>query len=445
MSISLLRCGLALAAAAPLVLSACTPYQRRDVDVAAHAELFRQRTAASVAIAADPNAPFDLADGCSLREAEAIALVLNPGLRVGRAKLGVAEATAAESGRWSDPVLAADVTRVLESVAEPWKLAVSVGITLPLSGRLDAERRHDDAARDAELLRVHAAEWSTRIAVRRAWVERITAERRRAEIADAIGRVDGVARIAARLEELGEIGRIEARLFRIDIAVRRERLIGAEAALADADLTLRALLGLPAAAGIDFVGDLPEANVGDDSHVRERLVTGSTEIAIARADYEVAERTLALEVRKQYPDLTIGPGYGREDGNNQFLLGLSLPLPILNANRQAIATANAGRDLASTALTSLIEEQILHLERAIVRHNAALRRLQLFGDEVMPLAHSQFEDAKRVADLGEVDTLVLLESLTRRSDAQLALLDAQRDAALAALDIDLLVGPTHDR
>lgn len=434
----------ALACAAPIVLASCAQYERRPVDTARDQALFLARTPESVLAAAPAphaHAPFDLSDGCSLREAEAIALVMNPSLRVARAKLGVLEATAAESGRWSDPTIAADVTRVLDAVAEPWKLATSISFTLPISGRLAAERERAGAERDAEVLRVHAAEWTIRISVRRAWNERTAASLRRRELADAIRREDEMAAIAARLESAGEIGRIESRLFRIDAAAKREQLLAAEAAHADLEFELRSILGLPPRAAIAFDEELPPERGESADSLRAGLLDGNPDIAVARAEHEIAERRLALEIRRQYPDLTVGPGYGREEGADQFLLGLSLPLPILNANRQAIAEADASRTLAATALTALIEERTTDLERSIERHDAALRRQRLVADEILPLVDAQFEDARRVAELGEIDTLLLLETLGRRSDARLSLIDAQRDAVATALAIDLLLGP----
>ncbi len=55
------------------------------------------------------------------------------------------------------------------------------------------------------------------------------------------------------------------------------------------------------------------------------------------AEYEVAEASLRLEVRRQYPDIQLGPALGMEDGQGRGGVGFSVPLPILNANRRGIA------------------------------------------------------------------------------------------------------------
>lgn len=162
---------------------------------------------------------------------------------------------------------------------------------------------------------------------------------------------------------------------------------------------------------------------------------------IAAAEYEAAEKTLELEVRKQYPDLHIGPGYGREDGQDQVLLGLSIPIPILNANRQRIAEARAQRELAQVGFEATLEQTFAALRAAEVRLVAASRRRQTLETEIVPLVDAQYTDARQVARLGEVNTLVLLESLTRQQEAKVGLVEAARDEALAAIDLDELIGP----
>jgi len=162
---------------------------------------------------------------------------------------------------------------------------------------------------------------------------------------------------------------------------------------------------------------------------------------VVAAEYEAAEKSLELEVRKQYPDLHIGPGYGNEDGQNQVLLGLSVPIPILNANRQGIAEARARRELAQAGAETTLEQTIAAMRAAEIRLAAATRRRHTLETEVVPLVDAQYSDARQVARLGEVNTLVLLESLTRQQEAKVGLVEAVRDEAIGAIDVDELLGP----
>lgn len=423
-----------------LVLAGCASYERRAIDIPGHHAAFLTRSLAD-APTSNPNEPFSPDDGCSMREAEAIALLFRPELRVARANLSVSDAKLDATGHWDDPVLEADVARILENIAEPWEFANSIRFTLPISGRLSAERVRVGAEREAELLRVQEIEWSTRLDVRSAFVTFVSHLRRQRELADDVARVDATVEIVDRMEASGEMSRLQSRLFRIELETRRDALRLAEAQTRGSELALRSLLGVPPAMALAFDDALPSAERGSIGELRAIPPSMWPRVAAASAEYEIAERALALAVREQYPDLTIGPGYGRESGQDRVLLGLSVPLPIAGGRQSAVAVREAERTRAGESLRAEIERTALALEEALASWSAARERADRFRNELAPLVEAQLEDAKRVADLGEIDALVLLETLSRRADVRLALIEAERDEAAAAIAIDRLVGP----
>ena len=93
-----------------------------------------------------------------------------------------------------------------------------------------------------------------------------------------------------------------------------------------------------------------------------RLIQANTELAVRIAEYETAEQSLHLEIKKQFPEFTLGTGYGSQLHNSKFLVGLTIPLPVLNANREGIAVANANREVArataETTFSSLYRELV---------------------------------------------------------------------------------------
>lgn len=386
---------------------------------------------------------FDPADGISCAEAELVALVFNADLRLARMRAGVTRATADNAGLWEDPTVGVDLTRIVESTPEPWKAMTSIGITIPISGRLGIEKQRAGVEHAAQLARVAQQEWSIRMQVRRAWSEWSALDAQVRATRDFLFRVDQTLVVVDKMEQAGEMTRTEARLFRIEKATKSAELAMLDSRAHEADLRLRHLMGMSPdaplrfqAAGIGPVGS--DTSSGTDAAELDRR---SPAILIARIDYEVAERALELEVRKQYPDLHIGPGYGREDGQDQVLLGLSLPVPIVNANRQRIAEARAQRELARVGVETTQEQTIAALRRAEVALSAATRRRQALEIEIIPLVDAQYSDAREVARLGEVNTLVLLESLKRQHEAKVGLVEALRDEALAGIDLDEVLGP----
>ena len=47
------------------------------------------------------------------------------------------------------------------------------------------------------------------------------------------------------------------------------------------------------------------------------------QLAILFSEYQIAEETLRLEIKKQYPDIVIGSGYGSEFNDHRVLFGLT--------------------------------------------------------------------------------------------------------------------------
>lgn len=470
-------------------VAGCQSYERKPLDLTAHQAAILARTPESTELRAFARAlsegageegadarTFDLADGVSRDEAEAVAMVFNAELRVARLRAGVAQASAANAGLWEDPSIGVDLTRIIQSVAHPWKVMASVGLTIPVSGRLEIEKQRAGAEHAVELARVAQEEWAVRMDLRRAWVRWSALEAQITTTREFLVRADDVVSIVDRMEQAGEMARTEARLFRIERSSRSVELASLEARLNEEEIGVRRLMGLSPAAPLRLVSSgvsapemaggegaltlltrelgssvvldtpptptsTPPSGTGIPPTAASSLAAVPPLLLTAMAEYELAERGLELEVRKQYPDVTIGPGYGREDGDDEVLLGVSVPLPILNANRRGIAEARARREVARGEAEAAVERLIGELHVADAQRRAAGRQRELMEQEIIPMVDAQYEDARRVAQLGEVNTLVLVESLSRQQDTKMKLIEARREEALAAIRMHEIVGP----
>lgn len=428
---------------APPLLAGCTAYEPRPLRLDAHGEEFLHREpllpAAGGAVAPPP---FDPSDGLSVEEGEALGLVFNTSLRRARLAAGVTAATAANAGLWEDPVIGVDVTRILESGAQAWEAFGTVGLTIPISGRLEAEKRRAGAAHAAELCRVAAEEWTFRERLRSEWLRWSALHAACAVDGESLALLSDLAAIVERLEEAGEVPRIEGRLFRLQRELMDAALEARRAEREHSRLRLLRMMGLGPASRLQPVPlDLAPTAGPPAAPLTAADVAANPRLAAAMAAYQESEDALALEVREQYPDLNLGGGYGTQDGQRQALIGVSLPVPILNANRRGVAEATARRELARAEAESLQEELLSELASERQAWEVALRRRERLETGSLPLAEAQYADARALARLGEVKTLVLLESLERRRQVLLDVIDARRDEALAGVRCGALAGP----
>lgn len=384
---------------------------------------------------------FDAADGLGCAEGEVVALWFNPALRRARAEAEVSGVSAVHAGAWQDPVFAFNGAEILSSDG-PFQFGLGLEFTLPVSGRLEVERDRAAASYRAALQAIVADEWALRMEVRRAWARwSATREREALQVAN-LDALDALAALVGNLEELGELSRLEARLVYIERELQAAALASTRREGMSAHASLLELLGLPAGT-VELVPSLVVAEGAADAS-DARIIAHNTEVAVARAAYEVAEESLRLEIRRQYPDITIGGGYGEED-DRRLLLGLSVPIPVLNGNRPAIAIAEAERRAARARVETAFEEARHALLVALAKQEAVAVELDHFETAVLPLLHAQRHELEGLVALGEFDVLLFLETIGRDVAARNDLLDLRINAVSTAADVRQLLGPDGDQ
>jgi outer membrane protein TolC len=127
--------------------------------------------------------------------------------------------------------------------------------------------------------------------------------------------------------------------------------------------------------------------------------------------------------------LSLFPGWEEEDATNRPAISFSLPIPLWNRNQLAIAEATAQRDAAKAALEAGYEELAQARLRADVARKAAAQRREQLESTLVPACKEQLADNRRLAELGELDPLLLLDAVTRLYEAQRSALDAAADEA----------------
>jgi len=435
-----------------ITLAGCQSFEYSPIDLADHRSNFDERLEATESIAKFVNrlgtdgtsAPerFDLSDGLSPAEGEVLALFYNPDIRLARLDAGVALARFETAGLWQDPQFGFDAAELL-SPTGPLEYGLTVGLTLPLSGRLGIEKERARAEYNAELLRIVDAEWDLRATVRSAWASWVIAAEHLRLANEAVLQVKRIAEITDRLEAAEELSRVEGRLMRAELVGSQVKAVEAEFNEARARVTLLRLIGLSPDAAVELLLVHPHAELAQTDDAIARIIQSNTTLAVRRAEYHVREESLRLEVRKQYPDLSIGTGYGSEDNDDRLLLGISLPFPILNANRAGIAEARAQRDVARAVAETSLEKLTGDFSIARATYESAMTQLQTFARELVPMLDKQALEVENLVELGEVDTLLLLETVSRRFEAKNQALNLKKAMLEAAIEITRLLGPNE--
>ncbi|MFK7740268.1 MAG: TolC family protein [Planctomycetota bacterium] len=427
--------------------AACHSYVPQPVDLDAHLREFLHRTAAAPARPSKQLGTSDDPKHLARETGRELAKLLHPDARVARLRANVATVARDNAGLWEDPQLQVQVQNILESsVPHRWVPMAQVGLTLPINGRLAKERALADRRREEALIEAWRIEQQVANELDRSWVLWTAAAQVESVFAETCDNLEDLEQLALALAKSGSLTRPEARVFTLE---RRQRQAGSTFAAASAHaarLDVHRALGLHPQAPLVL---LPAADSVDGGTVQPFVPIEQREAALRQSPrllqrlraHAAAEADVELQVRRQWPDIQIWPGWQEEDAQPRASFGFNVPLPIFTGNDPEIARARAERELQGELVRMELETLLQELAIAEVRLDAARIQRQELQDLVQ-LAREQLEDGRRLAQAGQFDPLLMLDALLRLHDVQLQTIQARRDEAIAATAInDLLCDP----
>ena len=405
---------LALAALAAALAAGCRSYEPRAVDWEAEA-LSGATGAVRISSTAD---------------AATLALVGNRTLNAMRLKAGGSSNVAKETGWWEDPELDFDLMRIVNPSGHPFLGGASVAFSIPLSGALALDAKAAEAYAEADAADIRAAESDVAAEARKA-VIRLDALRKRGKMLagwQGDARAERARENVERLHDAGEVATSDlARLHRRMHALRHGIMENAKETAA-AEIELLRLMGLRPGCRIELSlpdgADVQNPSAGDDP----LELVKHPKVVAALVRLGGAEHAFHAEIRRQYPDLKLGPAYVNEEGLDRFGLVAGISIPLWNRNRKGIAEAESARDGAR--LSAIDAWHSLVCDAAEARAN--LSRLL----EHPPVPSSEREHVEKLADAGELTPMEYLDVRDEIMDFELAHADWRRDVALALAELE---------
>ncbi|KCZ93517.1 TolC family protein [Hyphomonas johnsonii] len=154
-----------------------------------------------------------------------------------------------------------------------------------------------------------------------------------------------------------------------------------------------------------------------------------------RAERDVARASLM-------PDLTVSAGIRQfeESGENAFLVGVRVPVPLFDQNRDAARAA--GYRVDAERLNRLaVEAKLLASQRAAVAQvRAARERLTLLEDAALPAARSAYDASVQGYAAGKFDLTTTLDARKGLIEASMAVIAANRDLNAESLRLRSIIG-----
>ncbi|MEG0936877.1 MAG: TolC family protein [Comamonas sp.] len=392
----------------------------------------QQAAATAPAIAATP-APM------SLQAALALAMEHNPSLRAAAQAVAASEGAVIQSRARPNPELAysqEDTRRETRSMTLQWNQPIEIG------GKRAARMKAAEHGRELVQAELDAARAGLRADVRAAFAK-VLAGQQRVQLHEKTLEIASNARdAAAKRVQAGKIAPLEETKARVAESSAQLALAQAQSGLRVARQQLALLWGAqPASMGraVGELGDLPA--LPDSSAMLEKL-EHSPQMLRAQQAVLQAKSVAELERAKRLPDPSVSLGMKRaqEVGRNQLVVGISVPLPILDSNRgnqlQALRLADKTEDeLLATRqqLNAQLQQQLELLQ------TSRAQALQL-AQQVLPAAESAYEVSAKGFALGKFSYLEVLDAQRTLADARSLYLEQLVATHQAAADITRQLG-----
>ena len=365
----------------------------------------------------------------SLDDAVTLALIGNRELNALRLKSANSAKAAKESGWWEDPELDFDLMRIINPSEHPFLGGASIAFTIPLSGATAIAAKADELYAQADIAEIKAAERDTGAEARHAAI-RLAALRRRAALLsehDSDERIVRARENVGKLHEAGEVSASELAGVQRQKHIRHHALMETEREIAETEIAFLRILGLRPGTKISLTLPLRvrPSMPSDADDPLELVRHPKVEAALARLGG--TEKSLEAEIRRQYPDLKLGPAYANEEGLDRFGLIAGISIPLWNRNRKGIAEAEGARDEARLAAIDMWRSLVCDAATARVHLSNLLMH--------PPIPANEREQTDKLADAGELTPLDYLAVREQIFDLRLDELNWRRDVALAAAEL----------
>lgn len=320
----------------------------------------------------------------------------------------------------------------------------TVGVAVPIE--LGGKRSARVAVANAQLTRAElqaaiiAAD--VRVQVTQLYVEAIAAERRLVTARDQVRIAQEALRAASVRVQAGRASPLEeqrADVARINAEANAERT----ARLVDATrANLARRIGRPIDGALDIalLDRLPTAFIGPVGPIRAQ---GTLALAAADADLAIADASVRLARANRVPDLNVGPGLRRLEATNDTaaVFTLSIPIPLFNNGRAAIAQASAQRTQAEAQR----RVTALDVEQAITDAEAEAANAATTARATSGPALAAAQEAARIARIGyregKFSQLDLLDAERTLAETRLSAIDALANFQNAQARLGRLTAP----
>ncbi len=419
-----------------------------------------------------------LADGLSIEDSIAIALLNNPTLQASLFEVGLARADVVQAGLLSNPSLGVSLrlpsggglanveAGLAQNIAELWQIPVRT--------------RAAESALDAAILDVARRAAALFVDTKKAYFTALQAAERQDVIQENLELAKRLATLAEERQRAGASGRVDVNLARTAVIEAELQAESARLAADDARRTLATLLGVSnRASELQLTNQLPPPpeNMPDGDALLQLALASRLDVAAASDLVQAAEAKLQTEYRRVFPLVELGVSMERDarksqggrdvladtaratiangrlsapeiqprserDQDTEFVIGptLSLELPIFDQNQAQIARAKYDFEQAVKTRVAIERALVQEVHGVLDRAKTNWRLVRMYRERSLPLAQENLDLSQEAYRLGKASFLSVLEAQRFLLSSRRDYVNALGEASMTLPELEQVVG-----
>lgn len=392
----------------------------------------------------DPSIPTDeAAPGrtLTLEDLRQIAQQTNPTLAQAQMAVRAAQGRQIQAGLYPNP----EVGYSGEEIGSEGKSGLQGGFVtqeIVTNGKLRLAQSVAGHGVTAARHRLEAQRWRVMNAVRAGFYEVLLAQETVSVNQNLVRVSNEAVDTTTRLREAQEVGKAEVLQASIEAERAQVRLFMAQNRYRIAWYQLAAVVGQPemppAPLDGDLIRDLPTVTWNEGL---ARLLTGSPELAQARARVQQARCNVALQCAEQHSNFDLEAGVKHDGAGEQAVadVGFAIPLKIYDRNQGNIVAAQSKLIAATREVERLELELFNRFAEAFEGYANANQQVELFRSKVLDNARESLELVGTGYREGEFDYLSLLTAQRTYFAANLEYLASLRELWQRSVELDGLM------
>lgn len=375
----------------------------------------------------------------TLAVALAQAMASNPELAAAQHELDASEGTVMQAGIFPNPSVEIGVEDTRRETRESTLLFSQ---PIELGGKRAARVHVAQKERDAAVAQLHVKRAEIHASVLSTFVDVLAAQEKVTLGQSLLDLAKRSTDIAVRRVASGKVSPVEETKARIALANVQLELVQARSELATARNRLGATLGVGVSSFATVAGDLTSLPELPDFALLTEQLSISPSLMQAQTEVERRRALAQLEQKRGIPDITVGLGVKRveEQGRNQAVLRISMPLPFFDRNQgnqiEALRRADKAQDEFRAAKLRLNNE----LAQAYQKLDVARQEVQALQNDILPSSQSAYQAAVKGFEFGKFGFLDVLDSQRTLLQANSHYMRAFAEGHRAAADIERLLG-----